>query len=248
MLVSDVEPGADRQTWKTRLAALEGELASQPPESLSDALRLGEKMLAAVGLDVRAGTESLPGAADDVSEISARLVRASELVAAAGTAWRSGGTAHSSQKRMAAQRTRWSTGRSRCTRIAERITRSVASGRVTILNVQGTYYVVSGLWAVVDRQGFERASGRKTDYWLVRTVGLLAAAIGLNLLMGARGGRPSSETRVLGVAAGASFTAIDLAYVARRRISPIYLGDAAVHGLLAGCALIRSLEPSRKSS
>jgi hypothetical protein len=86
-------------------------------------------------------------------------------------------------------------------------------------------------------------TGRKTDYWLVRTVGLLAATIGLSLRAGSRGGRPSSETTVLGVGAGASFTAVDLVYVARRRIDPVYLGDATVHGVLAGLALLGSREP-----
>ena len=119
----------------------------------------------------------------------------------------------------------------------------LAPERATVLRVQGAYYVVSGLWAVVDRRGFETVTGRKTDYWLVRMVGLLAAAIGVSLLTGARGARPSSEATVLGVAAGASFTAVDLAYVARRRISPVYLADAVVHGLLAGSALFRSSKP-----
>jgi hypothetical protein len=122
--------------------------------------------------------------------------------------------------------------------------RRATSRRTTILRVQGAYYVVSGLWAVVDRRGFETVTGRKTDYWLVRTVGLLATAIGASLLMGARGGRPSSETTVLAVAAGASFTAVDLVFVAKRRIRPVYLADAAVHGLLAGCALLPLREPA----
>ena len=83
-------------------------------------------------------------------------------------------------------------------------------------------------------------TGRKTDYWLVRTVGLLAAAIGASLLTGARGARPSPETTVLAVAAGASFTAVDVVFVAR--VKPVYLADAAVHGLLAGRALLPSGE------
>ena len=115
-----------------------------------------------------------------------------------------------------------------------------ASRRTTILRAQGAYYLLSGLWAVVDRRGFETVTGRKTDYWLVRTVGLLAAAIGASLLTGARGARP--ETTVLAVSAGASFTAVDLVFVARGRIRPVYLADAAVHGLLAGCALLPSGE------
>lgn len=110
-----------------------------------------------------------------------------------------------------------------------------------ILRAQGAYYVLTGLWAVVDRRRFEAITGRKTDYWLVRTVGLLAATIGSSLLAGTRAPRPSTETTVLALTAGVSFTAVDLVYVARRRISPIYLGDAAVHGVLAGLALLGEL-------
>ena len=129
-------------------------------------------------------------------------------------------------------------------RIVPRPSSRASSGRAKVLRAQGAYYLVSGLWAVVDRRGFEAVTGRKKEYWLVRTVGLLAAAIGLSLLAGTRCGRPSSETTVLGVAAGGSFAAVDLVYVARRRISPIYLGDAAVHALLAGFALRASREPA----
>jgi hypothetical protein len=130
------------------------------------------------------------------------------------------------------------------TRITPATATRAAEKHATILKAQGAYYVTSGLWAVFDRPGFETVTGRKRDYWLVRTVGLLAAAIGLSLLAGARGNRLSPETTVLGLAAGASFTAVDLVYVARRRISPVYLGDAAVHGLLAGFALRASREPA----
>jgi hypothetical protein len=110
------------------------------------------------------------------------------------------------------------------------------SGR-TVLGAQGAYYVATGAWSVVHRESFEAISGRKTDYWLVRTVGLLAAAIGTTLLLAARGERVAAEAAVLAVAAGASFSAIDVIYVARRRIRPVYLGDAAVHGVLGALAV-----------
>ena len=110
-----------------------------------------------------------------------------------------------------------------------------------ILRAQGAYYVLSGLWAVADRRGFETVTGPKTDYWLVRTVGLLAAGIGATLLAGARRDPPLSEMTMLGLAAGASFVAIDLVYVAQGRISRVYLGDAAAHGLLAAFALTNLL-------
>ncbi|HEX3289947.1 MAG TPA: hypothetical protein VHR46_01040 [Gaiella sp.] len=187
-----IETAGDRQLWETRLAAVKEELASGQVESLSDVLRLGEKVLTAAGIDIGAHFDAIANEAKPPA-------------------------------RPASPRS-----------------------RSTILRAQGAYYVLSGLWAVVDRRGFEGITGRKADYWLVRTVGLLAATIGSSLLAGTRAGRPSTETTVLGVAAGVSFTAVDLVYVARRRISPVYLGDAAVHGLFAGFALLGELR--RESS
>ena len=60
-------------------------------------------------------------------------------------------------------------------RIARQTSSRTLSEPRRILQAQGAYYVATGVWAVVDRRGFETVSGRKTDYWLVRTVGLLAA-------------------------------------------------------------------------
>lgn len=108
-----------------------------------------------------------------------------------------------------------------------------------VVAAQGAYYVVTGVWAIVHRDSFEMVSGRKRDYWLVRTVGLLAAAIGAALLVSAREERPSPEAAALAVGAGVSFAAVDVVYAARRTISPVYLGDAAVHLLLALAAVRR---------
>ena len=52
---------------------------------------------------------------------------------------------------------------------------------------------------------------------------------------------------MLGLTAGASFVAVDLVYVAQGRISRIYLGDTAAHGLLAVFALKPSKTPPRDS-
>jgi hypothetical protein len=117
------------------------------------------------------------------------------------------------------------------------------SGR-SVVGAQGLYYVATGAWSVVHRDSFEAVSGRKTDYWLVRTVGLLAAAIGATLLLAARRERVTAEAAALAVAAGTSFAAIDVVYVARRRISPVYLADAALHGVLAALAVSNRRRPS----
>jgi hypothetical protein len=71
----------------------------------------------------------------------------------------------------------------------------------------------------------------------VQTVGALVTVIGGALLTAAWRGRTSPE--LLGVAAGsaASLGAIDMVYVAKRRIAPTYLRDAAVElGLLGALA------------
>ena len=96
------------------------------------------------------------------------------------------------------------------------------------LRLQGVYYLLTGLWAVVHRRSFEAASGRKTDYWLVRMVGALAAAIGAVLLLGGRRREPSAETTALAVGSAVSFAAVDAVYAGRARISRAYLGDLVI--------------------
>ena len=239
-----VSPNAesDRGVWETQLADLKTELASRPVESLKDLLRLGEKVLADTGLDVGAGSRGVAGDAYE-SRLATRLARGLDSLSASSTGAE---IRPADTQQLAADLQIFVRDTVRTVRSGRRLLRGTArrasSRRTTILRAQGAYYVVSGLWAVVDRRGFETVTGRKTDYWLVRTVGLLAAAIGASLLTGARGARPSAETTVLAVSAGASFTAVDLVFVAKRRIRPVYLADAAVHGLLAGCALLPSRE------
>ena len=47
--------------------------------------------------------------------------------------------------------------------------------------IQAAYLVSSGVWPILHRRSFERVTGRKQDFWLVRTVGGLAAASGASL-------------------------------------------------------------------
>ena len=51
---------------------------------------------------------------------------------------------------------------------------------------QGSYYVVTALWAVFSVDTFQRVTGPKTDVWLVKTVGVLVAAIGGALIVAQR--------------------------------------------------------------
>ena len=103
-----------------------------------------------------------------------------------------------------------------------------------VLRLQGVYYIITGLWPVVNIYSFELISGPKTDDWLVKMVGLLAASIGLALLVAARRARPSVEGIVLGVMSALSFTAIEVFYVLNGTLLEVYLLDA----LLEVCIVV----------
>lgn len=103
---------------------------------------------------------------------------------------------------------------------------------------QGVYYLFTGIWPLISESTFERVTGPKTDFWLVKTVGLLISVIGGVLVRAGWLGRVSSGIAWLAVGSAASLTGVDLVYVAKRRISPVYLLDALVElVLLAGWAL-----------
>src|SRR3954469_7263134 len=99
---------------------------------------------------------------------------------------------------------------------------------------QGLYYASTGVWALADSRSFQAVTGPKVDVWLVKTVGVLVTAIG-----GALGGagwnrRITPEVRGLALGGALGLAGIDVVYVAKGRISRIYLLDAAVElGLAA---------------
>ena len=93
--------------------------------------------------------------------------------------------------------------------------------------VQGVYYLLTGIWPLVSIRTFMMVTGPKTDLWLVKTVGVLVTTIGVTLLVAAGRDEIGVQTLVLAVGSAAALTAIDVIYVAKRVISPIYLADAA---------------------
>ena len=102
---------------------------------------------------------------------------------------------------------------------------------------QGVYYTATGLWGLLHDRSFQKVTGPKTDVWLVKTVSVLVVSIGTALTWAGLGRRGTVETRLLAASSASGLMAIDCYYVCRRRISPIYLLDAAVElGLLAGWA------------
>lgn len=109
---------------------------------------------------------------------------------------------------------------------------------------QGAFYVAGGSWPLISLRSFERATGPKTDGWLVKTTGSLIAVFGLALLASARDW--SRQSRRLGKLIGfGSATALGTAsglYAARGRISRVYFIDAAIEFLFA-MLWLKSQEP-----
>ena len=106
--------------------------------------------------------------------------------------------------------------------VASRLARQPAA------RAQGWYYVVTGAWPLLSMPSFELVTGRKRDRWLVRTVALLLGVIGSSLLLADREGRVTPEVRTLGIGTAASLGVIDVVYVLRGTIRPVYLLDALV--------------------
>jgi hypothetical protein len=96
-----------------------------------------------------------------------------------------------------------------------------------ILLVQGCYYLLTGLWAVLDADSFQRITGEKSDLPLVRTVSVLLVAIAGGLVLAARKPQPCAEIVCVAVATAAGLTAIDVVHVSARVLAPVYLIDAA---------------------
>jgi hypothetical protein len=108
------------------------------------------------------------------------------------------------------------------------------------LLLQGAYYTVTGLAPFVSRRAFEAVTGPKREWWLVQTVGALVTVVAGALVSATARDRVTPEVLGLAVGSAAALGAIDVVYVARRRISPAYLVDAAIQaGLLVAIARSR---------
>jgi len=94
--------------------------------------------------------------------------------------------------------------------------------------VQGLYYVLTGLWSVVSIRTFQWVTGPKSDLWLVKSVGVLLGVIGGVLGVAGVRQRTGVEISLLATESALSMAAIDVIYVAKRRISPVYLLDALI--------------------
>jgi hypothetical protein len=104
----------------------------------------------------------------------------------------------------------------------------------SVATVQGLYFLVTGVWPLVHVESFLVVTGPKTDLWLVYTVGLLVAVVGLVLLNAVRLRRITPDVVLLACGSSLALAGIDVVFVTRRVIDPIYLADAAAQAVLLG--------------
>jgi hypothetical protein len=105
-----------------------------------------------------------------------------------------------------------------------------------VAGLQGMYYLGTGVWPLLHRRSFERITGKKTDFWLAQTVGVTVMSIGAALVQANASSRlrPPRELRTVACASAAGLALIDVIFVARRRISAVYLLDAAAELAVLG--------------
>jgi len=103
---------------------------------------------------------------------------------------------------------------------------SAFAGPGLVALVQGGFYLLTGLWPLLHMESFLRVTGPKRDLWLVKTVGVLVTVAGAVMLLSAFRGQVPPETVVLAIGCAVALAGVDVVYVARRVIGPVYLWDA----------------------
>jgi hypothetical protein len=113
-----------------------------------------------------------------------------------------------------------------------------------LLLAHAGYLVLTGVWPIVHRGSFERVSGRKGEFWLVRTVGGLAAAIGTSLGAALVSRQRKGGARTLALGSAVVFAVADVH--AARAVSRTYLLDLLAQVVFAWAWLRNhsSAEPS----
>jgi hypothetical protein len=94
-----------------------------------------------------------------------------------------------------------------------------------LIIIQAFYTLITAIWPIVHIESFMEVTGRKTDVWLVKTVGALLIPISSSLLMYLFINTDRRPAVVLGSFSCVAFTIIDFYYASNDVISDIYMAD-----------------------
>jgi hypothetical protein len=101
-----------------------------------------------------------------------------------------------------------------------------------ILLLQGLYYILTGIWALVDIESFMQVSGPKTDIWLVKTFSALIVAVGAGFLISFFSEQITYSVLFLALLSSLALGIADLYYSLNNIIRKIYLADALIEFLI----------------
>lgn len=108
----------------------------------------------------------------------------------------------------------------------------VSKGRIYAL-IQGTYYLITGIWPLLHLESFLWVTGHKTDLWLLFTVAWLITTIGFTLLAAYILREVCLSTAILGLTSAITLGGVDVYFSASETIDEVYLYDAIVEFTIA---------------
>src|SRR5437868_1530386 len=91
-----------------------------------------------------------------------------------------------------------------------------------LAQLQGWYYLITGIWPLVSGQSFQTITGFKADFWLAQTVGLLLAVSGVAMIRAGRTSRVTMEIAWLALGQAAALAIIDVYCVSQPRTTRAY--------------------------
>jgi hypothetical protein len=107
-----------------------------------------------------------------------------------------------------------------------------------LLKVQGTYYLLTGLWPLISMSTFLMVTGSKTDLWLVEVVGILIAVISVAMLIASLEKRINIPVVVLAVGTALGLGIAELVYYFSGTIPFVYVLDAVLEFVLVALWLV----------
>lgn len=96
--------------------------------------------------------------------------------------------------------------------------------RVAML-VQGTYYILTGLWPLIHFSSFSRAVALPMNPFQAQTFGAVLVIIGAHLLETARRDYPGASATLLGIAVAGAIAVVDLVWLPRLAVPSALWGD-----------------------
>ena len=103
----------------------------------------------------------------------------------------------------------------------------VKSRKLFVLTLwsQGSYMLLTALWALIDIKSFVQVTGPKTDIWLVKTVSVLLIPISVCFFLNAMVRTHPLPVILMGISASFGLSFIDFYYTANDTIKWVYTLD-----------------------